>query len=52
VRPWTAIADAPASWTIRASVGAFRSSSFHPARILTVTGIRTALVIAAITAAA
>ena len=38
----------PRPRTIRASVGAFRSSSFQPARILTVTGILTALVIAAI----
>ena len=49
VRPCTAIAAAPASSTIRASVGALISSSFHPARIFTVTGIVTAFVIAAMT---
>ncbi len=52
VRPWTAMAAAPASWTIRARTPAFRCSSFHPARILTVTGIRTFFAIAAITDAA
>src|SRR5262245_18840334 len=46
------MAAAPASCTIFASVGALRSSSFHPARILTVTGIFTAFVIAEITPAA
>ena len=44
------MAAAPASWTIFASVGAFRSPSFQPARIFTVTGIFTAFAIAAITA--
>ena len=37
--------------TIFASTGAFRSRSFQPARILTVTGIFTAFAIALITAA-
>ena len=36
----------------RASVGAFLWTSFHPARIFTVTGIFTAFAIAAITDAA
>src|SRR5688572_19854879 len=45
-------AAAPASRTRRASSGALRDPSFHPARILTVTGIRTALVMARITSAA
>ena len=48
VRPWTATAAAPASSTICASVGAFALASFHPARILTVTGILTAFAIAPI----
>ena len=52
MRPWTATAAAPASSTICASVGAFRSSSFQPARIFTVTGIFTAFAIAAMTVAA
>src|SRR5213594_1485484 len=45
-------AEAPASCTIRASSGALRARSFHPARIFTVTGIVTALAIALMTAAA
>jgi tRNA-dihydrouridine synthase B len=42
VRPCTATAAAPASSTIFASSGALICWSFQPARILTVTGIRTA----------
>ena len=52
MRPCTVTAAAPASSTIRASTGALISSSFQPARIFTVTGIFTALAIAAMIAAA
>src|SRR5215218_6663522 len=52
VRPWTATAAAPASAAIFASLGALISPSFHPARILTVTGIVTARAMAPMTAAA
>src|SRR3954467_6108774 len=45
-------AAAPASCTIRASSGALRDVPFHPARILTVTGMLTALAIALTTDAA
>ena len=42
----------PGSCTMRASSGALRERSFQPARIFTVTGMRTAFTIAPITAAA
>src|SRR5687767_9869572 len=45
-------AAAPASWTRRASSGALRDASLQPARIFTVTGIFTALVMASMTLAA
>ena len=52
VRPCTHTAAAPTSSTIRARVGALTVCSFQPARIFTVTGIGTALAMAATTAAA
>src|SRR5688500_15413472 len=52
VRPWTVTAAAPASATSRATSGALISSSVQPARIFTVTGMRTARVIAPTIAAA
>ena len=52
MRPWTVIADAPASSTIFASIGALISESFQPARIFTVTGIFTFFAIEATISAA
>ena len=52
VRPWTASAAAPASSMRRASSGALIASASHPARIFTVTGIRTARAMARTTSAA
>ena len=52
VLPWIVTAAAPASSTRLATSGAVISSSSHPLRIFTVTGIFTALTIAATTAAA
>ena len=52
VRPCTATAAAPASSIMRASAGALMSRSSQPARILTVTGMRTARLIERMMAAA